>query len=196
VSGMPLPETTPAFCTRCGTPLAAGSPFCANCGAQQPVQQPTQPFQPAMGYAPQVQYAGFWLRFFAFIIDQVLLGVVITPFTWGLVGGAMFMRGDPAEIGLMMGRILRLTMISIVIKWLYYALMESSSKQATIGKLALGLKVTDLYLHPIDFGRASGRYFGKFLSGILLCIGYIMAGFTARKQALHDILAGTLVIRG
>jgi uncharacterized RDD family membrane protein YckC len=195
VSGLPLPETTPAFCTRCGTPLPAGSPFCTKCGAQQPVTQQAQPFQPAIGYAPQVRYAGFWLRFFAFVIDQVILGVAITPFTWGMVGSAMVMRGDPGDMPLMMGRIIRVTFISVVIKWLYYALMESSSKQATIGKLALGLKVTDLYLRPIDFGRASGRYFGKFLSGLTLLIGYIMAGFTARKQALHDMLAGTLVIR-
>lgn len=105
------------------------------------------------------------------------------------------MHGNPGDIGLMMRHIIQLTLVSTAIKWLYYALMESSSKQATIGKLALGLRVTDLNLHPIDFGRATGRYFGKIISGLLLLIGYIMAGITERKQALHDILAGTLVIR-
>ena len=59
----------------------------------------------------------------------------------------------------------------------------------------LGLKVTDLAGNRITFARASGRFFGKILSGMILGIGFLMAGFTARKQALHDILAGCLVLR-
>lgn len=78
--------------------------------------------------------------------------------------------------------------------WIYEAGLESSSKQATLGKMALGLRVTDKYGRRITFARASGRYFSKLLSRILM-IGYIMAGFTARKQALHDMIAGTLVVR-
>jgi uncharacterized RDD family membrane protein YckC len=73
--------------------------------------------------------------------------------------------------------------------------MESSSRQATVGKMTLGLKVTDLAGRRISFARASGRYFAKYVSSMTLLIGYIMAGFTERKQALHDIIAGTLVIR-
>ena len=78
--------------------------------------------------------------------------------------------------------------------WLYYALMESSSFQATIGKRALGLKVTGMNGEPISFGTASIRYFGKILSHLIFSIGYIMAAFTEKKQALHDMLAGCLVI--
>jgi uncharacterized RDD family membrane protein YckC len=73
--------------------------------------------------------------------------------------------------------------------------MESSSKQATLGKMALALKVTDLQGRRISFARATGRHFAKIISGMILLIGYIMAGFTERKQALHDMIAGTLVIR-
>jgi uncharacterized RDD family membrane protein YckC len=73
--------------------------------------------------------------------------------------------------------------------------MESSSKQATIGKLMLKIRVTNATGARIGFGRASGRYFAKFISGATLLIGYVMAGFTERKQALHDIIAGTLVFR-
>ena len=73
--------------------------------------------------------------------------------------------------------------------------MESSSRQATVGKMALGLKVTDLEGRRISFARASGRHFAKYISGMILLIGYIMAGFTERKQALHDMIAGTLVQR-
>ena len=79
--------------------------------------------------------------------------------------------------------------------WIYEAAMESSSKQATLGKMALGLKVTDLEGRRISFWRATGRHFAKIISGMPLLIGYIMAGFIARKQALHDMIAGTLVQR-
>ncbi|HUO60471.1 MAG TPA: RDD family protein [Candidatus Acidoferrales bacterium] len=196
MSGMPMPGVMPAYCNRCGKPVLAGSPYCTACGAPQPMSSSPQYAQPVVAYAPQVQYAGFWLRFVALIIDQVILSAVLTPFTWAILGPATAMASDPTNIGLFMSRIVRLIAVATIGKWLYYALMESSSKQATIGKLALGLRVTDLKLQPIDFGQATARYFGKILSGLLLCIGFMMAGFTARKQALHDMIAGTLVIRG
>ena len=82
----------------------------------------------------------------------------------------------------------------IVGLWLYFALQESSVYQATLGKRALNIYVMDMYGHRVTFGQATGRYFGKILSGIL-CIGYIMVAFTERKQGLHDLLAGTLVMR-
>jgi uncharacterized RDD family membrane protein YckC len=72
--------------------------------------------------------------------------------------------------------------------------MESSPLQATIGKLAVGLRVTDLQGQRISFGRATGRFFAKWLSGAILLIGYLMAGFTEKKQALHDRIAGCLVL--
>jgi uncharacterized RDD family membrane protein YckC len=82
----------------------------------------------------------------------------------------------------------------MVAGWLYFALMESSNKRATLGKMALGLMVTDLEGNKINFGKATGRYFGKIISGIILYIGFFMAGFTERKQALHDMMAGCLVV--
>jgi uncharacterized RDD family membrane protein YckC len=78
-------------------------------------------------------------------------------------------------------------------QWLYFALMESL-KGATLGKMALGIIVTDMNGNSISFGRATGRYFAKIISGLIFCIGYIMAGFTQQKQALHDIIAGCLVV--
>jgi uncharacterized RDD family membrane protein YckC len=91
--------------------------------------------------------------------------------------------------------LLRLALLRTVLHWLYYSLLESSAWQGTLGKKALGLEVTDLDGNRISFGRATGRFFAKIISAIILGIGYIMAGFTEKKQALHDILAGTLVIR-
>jgi uncharacterized RDD family membrane protein YckC len=82
-----------------------------------------------------------------------------------------------------------------VVGWLYFALMESSSHQATLGKMALGIRVTDLQGGRLTFGRATARFFGKIVSGLICYIGFIMAAFTERKQALHDMIAGTLVVR-
>jgi uncharacterized RDD family membrane protein YckC len=85
--------------------------------------------------------------------------------------------------------------ISLVGQWLYFSLQESSDRQATLGKRVMGIKVVDLEGRRITFGRATGRHFAKLLSGLICDIGFIMAGFTERKQALHDMIASTLVVR-
>ena len=128
-----------------------------------------------------LQYAGFWLRFLAFVIDSLIFAIagIILGFFVGQTGGSTK----------------SLDMPFFIISWLYYALMESSHKRATLGKIVLGISVTDLSGHRISFGRATGRYFGKIISGIILSFGYIMAAFTTKKQALHDIMASTLVIK-
>jgi len=126
-------------------------------------------------------YAGFWLRFLALVIDSLIfmLAGVVLGFIVGKAGGSAKSLDIPF----------------LIASWLYFALMESSHKQATIGKIVLGISVTDLSGHPISFGRATGRYFAKIISGVVLSIGYIMAAFTAKKQALHDIIASTVVIK-
>jgi uncharacterized RDD family membrane protein YckC len=164
-----------------------------------------QPVQPEISVPqrPLVRYAGFWRRFVAHLIDQIIVGIAaFVVFIPGLallgVGiGAGIMEESESAIGLILAAIaayLAAIVLVIVGQWLYYALMESSSRQATIGKLALGLVVTDLSGNRITFGRATGRYFGKIVSGMIMMIGYIMAGFTERKQALHDIMASCLVV--
>jgi uncharacterized RDD family membrane protein YckC len=164
-----------------------------------------QPVQPQISI-PQprpVHYAGFWRRFVAHVIDQIIVGiaafVVLIP-GLALLGvgiGAGIMEESESAIGLILAAIaayLAAIVLILVGQWLYYALMESSGRQATIGKLALGIVVTDLSGNKITFGRATGRYFGKIVSGMIMGIGYIMAGFTERKQALHDIMASCLVV--
>jgi len=86
--------------------------------------------------------------------------------------------------------------LSLVAGWLYFSLCESSSWQGTVGKKVLGLRVTDMNGHRIGFGKATGRYFGKILSGLILGVGFIMIAFSEQKQGLHDMLAGTLVVKG
>jgi uncharacterized RDD family membrane protein YckC len=145
----------------------------------------TPPVPPPPPPAP-VEYAGFWRRVAAVLIDGLILSVVTVP------AGLSMGDGDPTGPGALSPGLVTL---STVVQWLYYALLESSSKQATVGKMALGIRVTDLDGGRISFGRATGRYFGKILSGLILGIGFLMAAFTERKQALHDLLAGTLVVR-
>jgi len=150
-----------------------------------------------------VSYAGFWKRFVAALIDGFLLGIVnfiIFIPVIGLMGlGAVTDVGEnpEASAGLVAAAIGAYTLSFLAVGaagWLYFTLMESSEKGATLGKMALGIRVTDMNGNKISFGRATGRYFGKIVSAMILYIGFIMAGFTQQKQALHDIMAGCLVV--
>lgn len=133
-------------------------------------------------------YADFWVRFVALLIDWILLSVLSA-----LVLLALGLPLIP-DINDYEAR-LKMNFISMLIGWLYYAGFESSTYQATPGKQTMGIFVADTEGYAISFSRATGRYFGKLLSGLILLIGYIMAAFTERRQALHDLLAKTLVLR-
>jgi uncharacterized RDD family membrane protein YckC len=140
-------------------------------------------------------YGGFWIRVVAAIIDSLIIQIIVFPLALGfgvglgLAGATVNMPGEGVRmVGLMTGFAL-----SVFIMWLYEALMTSSSKQATVGKLALGLRVTDLAGNRISFGRATARVLSKYVSSAILFIGYLMVAFTDRKQGLHDMIAGTLV---
>lgn len=126
------------------------------------------------------QYAGFWMRFIAYIIDMAVLSVVAS----GLSVLLFLMKTAGTFSGIFI----------LGITWLYYAFMESSEYQGTLGKLAVGIQVTDLSGKTIDFSQATGRFFGKFLSALILFIGFIMIAFTKQKQGLHDIISGCLVV--
>lgn len=143
------------------------------------------------------RYAGFWLRAVAVLIDGLITGVAVFVVSF-LVGFAIGFSsatsgGDPVTAQVVSGLLGQ--GIAVIGTRLYFALMESSSMQATLGKKAMGLIVVDVDGRRISFGRATGRYFAKILSFAILLIGYFMAGWTKRKQALHDMMASTLVIR-
>ena len=191
-------------CPNCGQAQPDGAQFCNNCGASLAIQMPVEPasepvYSPTESMpvepvpdgptsevvytAPVItpEYAGFWKRFLAVILDGILLGAV----NW------LLSRGTGDFFGV---KFLNISILSVVIGWLYYILMESSEKQATLGKQAMRIKVTDMQGRRISFGRATGRYFSKWLSAAIFMIGYMMAGWTEKKQALHDLIAGTLVV--
>lgn len=203
-----------AFCRMCGHPanpppaiaLEAAPPSVISPGtppiAAPPAALPGAPFaQP-----PSAAYAGFWLRLVAHLIDgavsSIVLGIIfLIPIAFLGVG---FFRDLSRQVNrenpvfpLMFVFFLTVSFAAIfVLGWLYYASMESSAYQGTLGKIALGLIVTDMQARRISFGRASGRFFAKLLTGLIpFFIGYIMAGFTEKKQALHDIIASCLVLR-
>jgi uncharacterized RDD family membrane protein YckC len=207
------------FCSKCGTNVIDGATFCSACGqlTAGPASTVPAPSRPALGlppsYPPPVlapilpsPYAGFWLRVVAHLIDDLLLGIGIGILV--LIGVAMVgvdsirstvegMNGEDFQMpGSLISAILLVVLASTLLVWLYNAGMESSQHQGTLGKMALGLIVTDSQGRPIGFGHATGRYFAKIITGLIpLGIGYAMAGFTEKKQALHDMIAGCLVLR-
>ena len=154
-----------------------------------------------------IEYAGFWIRFVAYVIDSIIIGflefLIVLPLL-GLFGIKVFElstirdleNADPdLYVPIIASAIMGLSLSVLLITWFYYALLQSGARQATVGKMALGLKVTDINGERLTFARASLRYFSKILSGLFMMLGYIMAGFTAKKQALHDMIANTYVIR-
>ena len=161
------------------------------------VPQPLAATSPRPIAATLARYGGFWIRFVAAIVDAILVQVVVVPFG-ALLGGVIGVAGVAARMpgeGTRLVAVIVGTVLGLLASWIYEAAMESSSLQATLGKMIFGMKVTDLNGNRISFARATGRHFAKYLSSMILFVGYIMAGFTERKQALHDMIAGTLVIR-
>jgi uncharacterized RDD family membrane protein YckC len=209
------------FCSRCGLRVEEGNRFCQGCGqevgaavAAAPVAASALP--PPYAGSAQVSvaqpYAGFWLRFAAALVDGVILGI---PF-WLIMVALIFMFGgfgmiihripqsspptDPREVMALLAPFFMAFflgwLIFMIMQWLYFAGMESSARQATFGKSVMSLRVTNNDGQRISFGHATGRFFAKIVSGMVpLAIGYIMAGFTEKKQALHDLIAGTLVLK-
>lgn len=214
------------FCSACGqrmslpataAPPAPGLPYDSPPGP--PVSAPptaltgpTAAAPPPIVYyaaAPVVlpsPYAGFWLRFVAYLIDSAVVTFGLGIFIIGAIVflGVGFFRGlgqdiDRADEVIPVVVVMVLCLAALVFTagiWLYYAWMESSVKQGTLGKMALGLIVTDMQGMRVTFGRATGRFFAKMITGMIpFFIGYFMAGFTEKKQALHDMIASCLVLR-
>jgi uncharacterized RDD family membrane protein YckC len=213
------------FCSKCGAQNSGAAQFCQNCGgtlwpapatAAAPMQpgspQPAQ-MQPA-GYAPQPAiyaqpvaspYAGFWIRFVAHLIDGIVIGIVAAPLYFLLVfptiiriiNEAQQNGGEPSPemIASIFGGMSVFLLLAFAGQWLYDALLTSSSWQGTIGKRVLKLKVVDEQGNRVSFGRATGRYFSKIISGMVMYVGFIMIAFTDRKRGLHDMIAGTLVMK-
>ncbi len=143
-------------------------------------------------------YAAFWKRVAAACIDGILAAIASV-----LCGGPVLVlmmlvviaegeEPDPVALTAVFEGAAQL--LALFVGWMYFALLESSPLQATLGKLALRIEVTDLAGDRIGFEKATWRYFGKFVSALPLLGGFVMAAFTARRQGLHDRMAGCLVV--
>jgi uncharacterized RDD family membrane protein YckC len=176
------------FCPQCGAANSDEAAFCLKCGTRLTAR--AQPATTIVTPVAAAEYAGFWRRLAAALLDGIIISAVTWPVSLALgIGGALF--GDVAAAG----SAFSWSVLTFFGEWLYYALMESSRYQATLGKMALRIIVTDLDYKRVSFGKATGRYFGKLLSVMILLMGYLMIAFTERKQGLHDMLAGTLVVQ-
>ena len=146
--------------------------------------------------APRLIYAGFWLRAVAYMTDTILISVVL-----GLVASfypSIFLKfpdASPPSLTALPQLTTFAFVLTTSVTWLYYSIFEASTWQATPGKRILRIYVTDLSGRRLTLARAAARNFGKIISGLTFLVGYLIAGFTEKKQALHDLLAGCLVLR-
>jgi uncharacterized RDD family membrane protein YckC len=170
------------ICPNCGTENAAGARFCRSCGNALPAE--TGPAAGGVAVAAP-QYMGFWIRVVAYLIDGIILSVINGVLT-AILGRDTNAQAIAGVIGLIIG-------------WLYFALLWSSNMQASLGQMALGMKVTDLEGQRISFGKATVRYVVQLVLVLLIGIGFIVGAlwvaFDARKQALWDKAAGTFVVK-
>lgn len=183
-----IPQLTQAKLVKQGnySPPAFSPPADANNPYAAPVS--TMP-----GHLTSIVYAGyanFWHRFCAAFVDGIITTVIA-----GFIGG-IFGVVVAAATGTADAEVLQVggNIVGLIIGWLYAAFLESSAKQATWGKQLMKIRVTDLEGNRISFGRATGRHFGKYISMLILFIGYLMNLWTEKKQTLHDIMAGCLVM--
>ncbi|MDA1312397.1 MAG: RDD family protein [Acidobacteria bacterium] len=203
-----------AFCKKCGASLGRDDAESAPATRPPVIESPSPHAEvsaatPAGPYASTAamtptasapagqatEYAGFWWRFLAMFIDGFVTAVpnFFISFAAQMVGVfAVLGSGQNEDVAAVVGGIFGLlgALLTVLISWLYEAGMVSSRYQATLGKMAVGIVVTDMNGGRISFGRATGRYFGKLLSAATLFIGYLMQPFTDRRQTLHDMLAG------
>lgn len=185
-------------CPSCGKEMVSDAHYCHHCG--RPVQRlaPVEPIRkPEPRPASGVSYAPVWRRFVAAAIDIATVITFVLPgvlaFFWlaEIVTGWIGMDPDDSRFFAGVGGVL----LFLTADWLYNAYMNSSHRRATFGKYFMGLKVTGLDGEQIGFGQATGRYFAKYISTFPLFAGFFITPFTRRKQALHDMVAGTVVER-
>lgn len=147
-------------------------------------------------------YGGFWRRAVAVILDGILLNILLSPLYLAWVWPVMLNAGrtrpddmDPSQALAVVGTCLGYLAVAGVIETAYFAFLESSSQQASLGKLAMGLKLTDLEGARITFAKAVLRRVARTVTAFTFLIGFLMMLWTRRRQTLHDLMAGTLVLR-
>jgi len=160
-----MSSNTMSVCAKCGTGNAAHAVYCQSCGTELVTASPA---------SVSAAYGGFWKRVVAWLIDAIVVSAAA-----GIVVASTFGFG---------------VLVIFFGHWIYEALMTSSEWQATLGKRAMNMAVTDLQGQRVSFARATGRYFAKWISVLTLGFGFLIVAFTEKKQGLHDLIAGTVVV--
>lgn len=188
------------ICPKCGADVTGGADSCPACG--EPIPDPSIDSKFASAAAPTIPravYAGFWLRLLAYLLDSALLGLVLgMTILWPILENNHVGPTPHDMLAFYNSGSRQATAFQLLLEllgWLYFATFESSKWQATPGQKMLNLKVTNLAGERIGFGRATGRHFAMILSVLSFGIGFVMMAFTEKKQALHDMISGCLVIR-
>ncbi|HXX55150.1 MAG TPA: RDD family protein [Methanoregula sp.] len=200
------------FCPKCGKETDASGKFCQWCGADIESSAPVKPAgaAPVEEEGPEIGvYAGLGRRFIAWVVDTILIlliGIVVIAF-FSMANGVKYayyivvqhapvsQLTDSGTLDAALTPIIAaFGMLVIIIPWLYYASFESSRSQATPGKLLMKMVVTDLDGNKPTFARVTLRHFAKFISALIICIGFLMIGLTQKKQGLHDKISGCLVL--
>lgn len=204
----PAPISTPSFPAAAPPPWPQSAPMglMGNAGPAYPeAGYPQASYggwqQPGASSLPR--YASFWERFMAIMVDgflitvgliglSIILGIIIQPLTQSEVVG----QTPEYAFGYAVGTALALMLFTglPLLTWLYFAVLEGSAQHATIGKRIMGIRVTTVQFEPVGFGLATLRFMAKLLSTVTV-FGFIMAGFTDKRQALHDLMTSTIVVK-
>jgi uncharacterized RDD family membrane protein YckC len=194
----PMLVANALICPGCGSGALDNARFCHQCGTTLTGTPPNRLSETGSLSLPRSQYGAIWRRFFASVIDFGIVGAVVAPtlllFFWCIE----LLTSTTKLLDIETGRFIAgigAVVLTIIADWLYNAKMISSPRQATYGKQFMRLKVTDVQGNRISFAQATGRYFAKFLSMFAAFVGFVIAIFTKRKQALHDIVALTVVLK-
>jgi uncharacterized RDD family membrane protein YckC len=190
-----IPEGA-SVCPQCETPVSVAQLGPVYVSQSAPLPEVVPPGPDLSKLPPRPAFAGFWLRAVAYLLDTVLISLV-----FGLIASfypTTFIK-FPDAASTSLASLPQLTPIAFAITitatWFYYTMFEASAWQATPGKRVLRLYVTGLNGQRMTFARAAARNLAKIISSLTFLVGYLVAGFTEKKQALHDILASCLVLR-
>jgi uncharacterized RDD family membrane protein YckC len=184
------------FCAQCGQWMADGEASCSRCGAALhagaavAAHAATPAATPAISASAAPRYAGFWRRFATVLVDGLVLFFpsAILRVALGLSVLGTGNESDRPAFWLAF-------FANIVMTWLYCSALESSPAQGSLGQQLLGVRVCDGSLRRISFGRATGRHLAQWLSVLICGIGYLVNLWTSRRQALHDLVAGCVLVR-
>lgn len=181
------PVAGDTYCQECGTETRPGQEYCVECGTILSKEQGVN----------EEPYAGFWLRVAANLIDSVIIGAASMVIVFIFMFFSFFIIGFLGEVGALLGLFFYfgLYLLIAAMSILYWIIMNASKWQGTIGKIVVGIKVVDMEGNRLTIGKSGLRYLGYIVSGFTMGVGFILAAFTDKKQALHDLLVQTLVVK-